>query len=111
MTDQGGAPPKGRVCIVRHSFYPSELNVKREAEALLEHGYDVHILCLRKEGEPARENVNGVEVQRLPVGHQRGKIGRYLFEYNVFFALAALELIKLHARNRLRVVQVNTMPD
>lgn len=111
MTDQDSAPRKNSVCIVRHGFYPSELNVKREAEVLLEHGYDVHVVCLRKGSEPARETVNGVKVRRLPVGHRRGKIGRYLFEYNAFFALASLELVRLHARHRLRAVQVNTMPD
>jgi glycosyltransferase involved in cell wall biosynthesis len=99
------------VCIVRHSFYPSELNVKREAEALLEDGYDVHVICLRKAGEAARETVGGVHVHRMPIGHRRGKISRYLFEYNAFFGLASIELLRLHARRRFRAVQVNTMPD
>ena len=99
------------MCIVRHSFYPSELNVKREAEALLEHGYDVHVLCLRKADEPAHEIVDGVRVRRLPIGHRRGRIGRYLLEYSAFFALALLELLRLHLQRRLCAVQVNTMPD
>jgi glycosyltransferase involved in cell wall biosynthesis len=111
MTDRGGGSAKGSVCIVRHSFYPAELNVKREAEALLEDGYDVHVICLRKDGEQPRETVEGVHVRRLPVGHQRGRIGRYLFEYNAFFVLASFELLRLHARCRLRAVQINTMPD
>jgi len=102
---------KGSVCIVRHSFYPFELNVKREAEALLEDGFSVHVICLRNEGEAAREVVDGVEVHRLPVGHRRGKILRYLFEYNAFFVLAKLRLIYLQLRHRFRAIQVNTMPD
>jgi hypothetical protein len=111
MTDQDGRSVKGSVCIVRHGFYPAELNLKREAEALLEDGYNVHVICLRKDGEAARETVEGVQVRRLPVGHRRGRIGRYLFEYNAFFVLASLELLRLHARCRLRAVQINTMPD
>ena len=66
---------RGSVCIVRHSFYPFELNVKREAEALLEDGFEVHVICLRGENEAAYEVVEGVEVHRLPVGHRRGRIG------------------------------------
>jgi glycosyltransferase involved in cell wall biosynthesis len=96
---------------VRHGFYPGELNLKRESEALLEAGYDVHVICLRKQGEAEREIVDGVDIRRLPVGHRRGNIGRYLFEYNAFFALASLELVRLHWRHRLRAVQINTMPD
>jgi len=102
---------KGRVCIVRHSFYPEELNVKREAEALRDFGFQVTVICLRGPGERAREVVEGVEVHRLPVGHQRGKIARYLFEYNAFFVLASWRLLWLHLRSPFRFVQVNTMPD
>jgi glycosyltransferase involved in cell wall biosynthesis len=102
---------RGHVCIVRHSFYPFELNVKREAEALLEDGYHVHVVCLRDEGEAPHEVVEGVEVHRLPVGHRRGKIARYLVEYNAFFVLAALRLMALDLKHRFRAIQVNTMPD
>ena len=99
------------VAIVRHSFYPFELNVKREAEALRDAGFDVHVICLRGEGEAARETIDGVEVYRLPVGHKRGKIVRYLWEYNAFFALASSKLARLHRKHRFAAVQVNTMPD
>jgi glycosyltransferase involved in cell wall biosynthesis len=102
---------RGSVCIVRHSYYPLELNVKREAEALLEDGFRVHVICLRDKDEAVRETIEGVEVHRLPVGHRRGKIGRYLLEYNVFFVLAALKLMALDLKHRFRAIQVNTMPD
>jgi glycosyltransferase involved in cell wall biosynthesis len=111
MTPPDGPADKGHLCILRHSYYPAELNVRREAEALLEDGYRVHVICLRGPGEARRENIGGVDVRRLPVGHQRGRIGRYLFEYNAFFLLASFELFRLHASCRLRAVQVNTMPD
>jgi glycosyltransferase involved in cell wall biosynthesis len=105
------AAPRQRIAIVRHSFYPFELNVKREAEALRDAGYDVDVICLRGPGEAAREDVEGIHIHRLPVGHKRGKILRYVWEYNAFFALAALKLARLHAKSRFAAVQVNTMPD
>jgi glycosyltransferase involved in cell wall biosynthesis len=100
-----------RIAIVRHSFYPFELNVKREAEALRAAGYDVDVICLRNEGEAPFEVIEGVHVHRLPVGHQRGKILRYLWEYNAFFVLASMKLARLHAKSRFAAIQVNTMPD
>jgi glycosyltransferase involved in cell wall biosynthesis len=100
-----------RVCIVRHSFYPFELNVKREAEALVKEGYAVSIICLRQDDERAHERVGGVDVHRLPVGHQRGNILRYAFEYNAFFLLASLKLLQLWLKGRFDAIQVNTMPD
>lgn len=109
--DSARSEARGSVCIVRHSYYPAELNVKREAEALLDDGFRAHVICLRGEGEAAREVIDGVEVHRLPVGHQRGRILRYLFEYNAFFTLASWKLCALHRRHKFRVIQVNTMPD
>jgi glycosyltransferase involved in cell wall biosynthesis len=102
---------QSRVCLVRHSFYPWELNVKREAEALRDEGFGVHVICLRGQDEASREKVEGVEVYRMPVGHKRGKIGRYLFEYSAFFILASCKLLALHAKHRFQAIQVNTMPD
>jgi len=102
---------RGAVAIVRHSYYPEELNVKREAEALRDAGFAVHVICLRGRGEAGCEEVEGVRVYRLPVGHQRGSILRYLWEYNAFFVLASLKLARLHRRRRFVAVQVNTMPD
>lgn len=103
-----GAP---RACIVRHSYYPHELNVRREAQALRDDGFDVSVICLRGEGEASREVVDGVEVRRMPVGHRRGAIPRYLVEYNLFFVLASAVLLWAHLQRRFSVVQVNTMPD
>jgi glycosyltransferase involved in cell wall biosynthesis len=105
------AGERKRVAIVRHSFYPSELNVKREAEALRDSGFDVDVICLCERGEAPREDVEGIHVHRLPVGHRRGKILRYLWEYNAFFILASIKLAALHNRSRFAAIQVNTMPD
>jgi glycosyltransferase involved in cell wall biosynthesis len=107
VTERG----RGAVAIVRHSFYPSELNVKREAEALRDAGFEVHVVCLRDRSETARAVIDGVEVYRLPVGHRRGQVLRYLWEYNAFFVLASMKLASLHRRHRFVTVQVNTMPD
>lgn len=103
---------RGNVAFVRHCYYyPVELKVKREADALQRAGYQARVICLRDKGEKRRETIEGVEVYRLPVRHKRGKISRYAFEYNAFFLLASLTLAWLHLRHRLRVVQVHTMPD
>lgn len=111
MTRSGSQQSKGAICILRHSSYPAELNVRREAEALLNDGYQVHVVCLRDKDQAPREDVAGVQVHRLPVRHRRGKISRYLFEYNAFFLLASILLVRLHLRHHFRGIQVNTMPD
>lgn len=100
-----------RACIVRHSYYPNELSIKREADALRADGFHVSVICLRRDGQRARETIDGVDVARMPLSHRRGAIAHYLVEYNLFFLLASITLAVMHLRRRLTVVQVNTMPD
>lgn len=104
-------PTRGAVCIVRHGYYPSELNIRREAEALRDHGFDVYVICLRDAGQAPGETIDGVKVRRMPLTHRRRGILRYLLEYNAFLMLAAVALLRVHRRSALRAVQVNTMPD
>ncbi len=101
-----------RVCIVRHYYYPEELSTRRQAEYFAGLGYQVDVICSRRSSvERLRERVNGVNVFRMPISHQRKGVAWYLVEYTAFFLMAAALLFWLHLRNRYDVVQVNTMPD
>ena len=99
------------VCMVVHAYYPiGEPRVQREARAARDAGYDVEVLCLRGEGEPARETVDGVAVRRLPLAHVRGAgVGRLVYEYVAFALLAALAVA--FRRRAPYAVHVHTPPD
>lgn len=100
-------------CMVVHAYYPvGETRVEREARALLDHGYQVDIICLRNKGEPACENVDGANVFRLPVSrHKQSGPVVQLFEYMAFLVLAAFKLAALHRDRRYNVVQLHNLPD
>jgi len=100
-----------RICIVRHNYYPDEAHVRRDAEALAEHGYDVDVVCLRKKGQKRRESVRGVHVYRLPVEHHRRGILRYIYEYSTVLIMASWTLGWLSLKRRYRVVEVVSMPE
>ena len=101
----------GSVCLVRLGYYPADPRVRREAEALVDAGFGVDVVCSRGEGESWTAASGGVRIYRLPIGHRRGGIGRYAFEYLGFLALATATVALLHGRRRYRIVQVHTMPD
>lgn len=103
----------GRHCMVVFSHYPhSETRVQRQAEALVDHGYQVDVICLRKRGEAARAAHHGVTIHRVPMARvKRGSLVFLFFDYLVFFALACLKLAALHLRRRYHVVQVHNLPD
>lgn len=98
------------VCLIRLNYYP-DTHVRRDATALTQAGYDVHVIAVRQPGEPWRDVVDGVNVYRMPVGHRRGGMLRYLWKYSAFFVLTMITLTLLHLRRRLRIVEIDNMPD
>ncbi len=98
-------------CMVVHAHYPiGEPRVEREAEALVEQGYDVEVICLRHPTEPALEIVGGVRIYRLPVHRHKGWGPlRQFLEYLAFFFLAFLRLSRFSGR--YSVVHVHNLPD
>ncbi len=102
-----------RHCMIVHAYYPlGEVRVQREAEALVDQGYEVDVICLRVPGEPSRTVYHGVHVYRMPVRRhkERGAVVQFL-EYLAFFLLAGALLTARHMRRRYTSVQVHNLPD
>jgi len=97
--------------MLAHSFYPSDVRIRREAAALHDAGWDVDVICLRAPGEAAWELVEGVTVLRVPLGRRRGSRARYLAEYGLGCVALAGALFRAMRRRRYAVVQVHTLPD
>lgn len=99
-----------RVCHIVQSYYPRDPRIRRQAEALVEAGFEVDVVCLRGEKEKKRETVNGVGVYRLPLSRRRAGVLRYLFEYAAFFVLASIYMVA-HLRRGYSLIHVSNMPD
>jgi glycosyltransferase involved in cell wall biosynthesis len=99
--------------MVVHGPYPiGEPRVAREAAAARDDGWEVDVVAMRRKGEPARENVDGVAVFRLPVEHVRGAgIGRVLLEYILFAVLATVLVARRAVVRAYAIVHVHSPPD
>jgi len=101
-----------KMAMVVHSYYPADVRVRRECDALADRGELVDLICLQKAGETSIEVINNVTVYRLPVQHHRGQGPfAYIVEYLNFFMRAFFCLSKLYMRNKYPIVQVHNMPD
>jgi len=100
-----------RVCIVRLSRFPGDPRVEREVGALIDAGFRVDLVCLKRAGQKSIEPVAGALVYRLPASHRRAGRLRYMFEYALSFIMAFVTVSALHIVKRYQVVQVNTLPD
>jgi len=103
--------PVARICLIRQYYFPHDIRVRREVEALTAAGHEVDVICIARAGEPPRERQGRVEIHRLRVAHRRGGKSAYLLEYASFLFSAMLLAGWKHLRRRYQVVQANSLPD
>lgn len=99
------------IAAVVYSYYPNDVRPRREAEAMVEAGMSVDIICLRKEHQPAKETINGVHVHRIPMRKIRAGRLDYIFQYLGFIIWSFCRLALLHFHKKFDVVHVHNMPD
>lgn len=105
-------PLKGkRAAVIQFSHYPFDPRPRRAAEAMIESGMEVDLLCLSASGEQLEEVVNGVRVFRTLVNHDRGSKFTYLWNYSRFFLSSFWFLSRRSFRGRIDVVHIHNMPD
>jgi glycosyltransferase involved in cell wall biosynthesis len=92
--------------------YRADPRLRRQAEALVAHGYAVDVICQARPGEPAVERICGVRVWRVGGAKYRGdNPARYFLAFGKFFVHALLTLTRLHRRHSYAAVQVLSMPE
>ena len=101
-----------RAAAVVFSHYPSDPRPRRAAEALVQAGMEVEVICLKQdEKEPAREVFNGVKITRVPLKRKRGgKLG-YAWQYGAFLLASFFILSWRTLTRRYNLVHVHNMPD
>lgn len=101
-----------RACMLAYSFYENDNRVRRYAETLVRHGYQVDAIALRKAGQPRYEEIKGVRVCRIQkrVRDESSKFS-YLFRLIRFFLHSAFFVSKEHARVKYDLVHVHSIPD
>ena len=98
--------------MVAYTDYAIDARVRREAETLAAHQFDVRCLTTRNGVAQKQFTLNGVRVEELRVQKYRGKSTRaYAASYVGFLAAASVRCVHLLARNELDVVHVHNIPD
>lgn len=106
-----------RHCMVVHAPYPlGETRVQREAEALVNRGYKVDVICVQRSGEATVDHHRGVRIYReeyrVPARFaQLGALPYQFLKYLRFFVSAAVRLTRLHKQQPYDTVQVHNLPD
>ncbi len=57
-----------KILMLLNAAYPADIRVKKESDALIQAGFEIHLLCLRKQGQPLEEEFEGIKVHRIDAG-------------------------------------------
>ena len=106
------SPARRPVAVVVHAYFEEDSRVRRKAESLVAAGREVDVFALRRPGDAAVVEGDGMRIHHLPVRrHQGAGIGTYLLEYLEFLLRAGFALTRAHGRRRFALVDVNSLPD
>lgn len=100
-----------RIAMVVFSSYPLDVRVRREAEALVEEGISIDLICIKLKEQPRKEKINNINVYRIKARRKRSGKYRYLLEYSYFIFATFLKLSWLHLMKRYHIIHVHNIPD
>ncbi len=103
---------KKHILMVVHSYYLDDTRVRREAEALIDAGFLVDVICLNEGDEVGFEEYNGVRIHRCNIGRstKRTKVS-YISEYVSFFFKSFFKSTKLSFKVKYDVFFAHNMPN
>lgn len=103
---------KVNTAVVLYSYYASDPRPRREAETLNKAGAEVDVICLRKDhSELTQENLNGVNIFRIPLKRRRSGKLVYILQYAGFWLASFFLLSFWSIKKRYKLVHVHNMPD
>jgi glycosyltransferase involved in cell wall biosynthesis len=100
-----------RVAMVTFSPYPYDPRPRRAVDALVGEGASIDLICLGNEDAPKREVLNGVNVLRLPIKHDRRGKFAYAYRYAAFILTSSMIFAWRALGRRYDLVYVHNMPD
>lgn len=100
-----------RVGMVTFSAYPGDPRPRRAADALLDQGMSVDMICLGEEKARARETTGQIDIFRVPITHRRGGKLSYAYQYSAFILVSAGILALRSLRRRYDLIYIHNMPD
>ena len=100
-----------RIAMVVFAEYPQDIRVRREAEALIDAGMSVDVICTRKKKEPKTEKVNNVNIFRIRLNRKRGSKLQYIFQWTYFVLCSLIKLSAMHLFKGYKIIHVHNMPD
>lgn len=105
---------KIRICTITFDWYPFDPLVRRLAEAAVDGGCSVDVICLRQPHEKSYEVCYGVHIYRMPMNRdftRARSLPITILGWCWFLLLAGATVTWLHLKHAYNVIHVHNMPD
>lgn len=73
-----------KIGMILEDYYPDDIRITKEAEVLISNGYEVYLLCMKKEYEKVCEVVDGITVLRVELPIKQTLKGLFYRAINAF---------------------------
>lgn len=92
--------------------FPSDIRIRKEADALIKAGFIVHLLCLRRKGEAYDELCEGINVWRIDAGKNNYVLAFWDVVMSIGFVHPRFKnkALKIIQEKNIRVVHVHDLP-
>ena len=101
-----------KILMLLNAHYPSDIRVKKESDALLSAGFEIHLLCLRKKDEAYQQEFEGIKITRIDAGTNNYVLAFWdvtmsILFYHPQFLKAARKLL---LKENIPVVHIHDLP-
>lgn len=101
-----------KLLMLLNAPYPADIRVKKESDALLKAGFEVHLLCLRKKGQPTTEVFEGIQLHRIDAGKNNYQLAFWDVIMSIGFVHPRFKAVarKILAQEKIKAVHVHDLP-
>jgi glycosyltransferase involved in cell wall biosynthesis len=98
--------------MILESYYPEDIRITKEASALISSGYQVYLLCKRRQGEKEEETINGIHIFRIKAGTRLytkalyDSINSIFWKYPIFYR----SILKFIRNFSIDIIHVHDLP-
>ncbi len=92
--------------------YPSDIRVKKESDALIKAGHEVHLLCLRKKDEAYEEEIQKLKITRIDAGKNNYVLAYWDVVMSINFVHPRFKSAakKIIDRESIKLVHIHDLP-
>jgi glycosyltransferase involved in cell wall biosynthesis len=103
---------ESKILMLLNAPYPADIRVKKEADALLQAGFQIHLLCLRKDGEAYDQQFEGIHVHRIDAGKNNFQKAFWDVIMSISFVHPRFRsaIRKIIAKESIRVIHIHDLP-